>query len=462
MSEPMNRLLKNNSIPSVEKMILEKTSEKHIEKYGRKIFIYAAREVQKKLYENLSRKNIKILNIEQLLNNELKKFDFKKKEIINATGIIIHTNLGRVPLSKESIQAMSSINTSYSDLEYDLINGKRGNRNALLNKYISLLTNAESGFAVNNNATAIMLAIASLASKGEVIISRGELVEIGGGFRIPEIIKASGAKLIEVGTTNKTYLKDYKEAITKKTKAILRIHYSNFSISGFTESANNKELSLLAKENNIPLIEDLGSGSLIDTKKFNLPHEPLVQSSIKNGVDIITFSGDKLLGGPQAGIIVGKNKYIRKIIKHPMARANRLDKSTLIGLIATLNHYLKNEAIDKIPIWQMIALKPAKLSKRVDKWLSELKQINKVIKKQKEHSKIGGGAMPEATLPTYVLSIKILNISPEIIQKDLRLLALPIITRVSSDQVFIDPRTIPEEKDQYLIKNILNIANKYI
>ena len=264
--------------------------------------------------------------------------------------------------------------------------------------------------------------------------------------------------LIEVGTTNKTYIKDYEKAITKKTRAILRVHASNFDITGFTDSPTNKELSELAHKHDIPLIEDLGSGTLIDTKQFNLPHEPLIQDSIKAGIDIVTFSGDKLLGGPQSGIIIGKKIYIDKINAHPMARADRLDKSTLIGLVSTLEHYIDDKAIEEIPVWQMINAQLNTLSLRVDLWIKNIKDN---VKKEKSFSKIGGGTMPNAKLATYLLSFKIPDIKPEKIKKELRLLKPPIIARINNEKVLIDPRTIPPIQDKYLIKSI-NKLNKQL
>jgi L-seryl-tRNA(Ser) seleniumtransferase len=446
------------SIPSVDDLISDKLTNSLIKKYGRKIVLYVAKELQSSMRKQISQGLIiESTNNHSKLKELLKQFDKKTINVINATGVIIHTNLGRIPLSKYANKKMNAINKNYSNLEINLNDGMRGNRHDLLNQYLKLLTGAEMGFAVNNNASAVMLVINSLASKGEVIISRGELVEIGGGFRIPEIIEATGSTLIEVGTTNKTYIKDYQKAITKKTKAILRVHASNFDITGFTDSPTNKELSQLAHKHDLPLIEDLGSGTLLDTSQFNLPHEPLIQDSIKADIDIVTFSGDKLLGGPQSGIIIGKTKYIDKINSHPMARADRLDKSTLIGLISTLEHYVNDEAIEEIPVWQMINMQPSKLSLRVDLWIKNIKHN---VKKEKGFSKIGGGTMPNAALDTFLLSLKVPHITPETIKKELRLLKSPIIARISNEKVLFDPRTIPSTQDKHLIQSINNLNKK--
>ncbi|MFL2635247.1 MAG: L-seryl-tRNA(Sec) selenium transferase [Dehalococcoidia bacterium] len=464
MSEKLNkRSIKTinangyKNVPSVDELLATKQSILLVEKFGRKLVLYAAREAQESLRNGIKngQKLDKTSNF-KLLQSIVYKYTLSDKAIINGTGVIIHTNLGRVPLSKEAIKSVHSVNNSYSDLEFNLQTGKRGKRNNILDVYLKILIGAESSYAVNNNASAIMLAIKSIAGKGEVLISRGELVEIGGGFRIPEVIKTSGAKLVEVGTTNKTYISDYENAITKKTKAILKVHSSNFSLKGFTSMPTKKEISSLAKKHNIVAMEDLGSGLIIDTKKMNLPDEPKVQDSIKAGIDIVTFSGDKLLGGPQAGIIVGKENLIHPISKNPMARAQRLDKSALTALTTTLKHYIEDDHLIKIPVWKMINMKENEIKKRVNAILA---QVQDNVKKVKGVSKIGGGTMPDAELSTWLLSLSVSNVKTEEILEKLRNLPTPIIGRINDNNVLIDLRTIPVEFDKYIIQS-LNKLNK--
>ena len=439
------------NIPSIDELMSIDESIVLIERFGRKLVLHAARELQSIIRNNTKINEKDTINRISSLEEIVNSYVLKKTTIINGTGIIIHTNLGRVPLSKEAIKSINLVNSAYSDLEFNIKTGKRGDRYKLLSTYLNILTGAEASFVVNNNASAIMLAIKDIVGKGEILISRGELVEIGGGFRIPEVIQASGAKLVEVGTTNKTYIQDYENAITKKTKAILKVHSSNFSLKGFTSMPIKKEISLLAKKHNIISIEDLGSGLLINTKAMNLPSEPTIQDSIKSGMDIVTFSGDKLLGGPQAGIIIGKEKLIHKISKNPMARAQRLDKSALSALNATLMHYIEDEHLTKIPVWQMINMDEAEIKKRVS---SITEQIPKNVKKVKGVSKIGGGTMPDAELPTWLLSIKIPNVNAEDLLNNLRSLTKPIIGRINDNNVLIDVRTVPVELDKYITQSL--------
>ncbi len=465
MSEKLNkRSIKTinaedyKNVPSVDELLSTKQAISLSEKFGRQLVLHAAREAQESLRNGIKKgEKLDTISSSILLQNIVHKYTLSKSIIINGTGIIIHTNLGRVPLSEEAIKSMHLVNSSYSNLEFNLQTGKRGKRNQILDTYLNILIGSESSYAVNNNASAIMLAIKSIAGKGEVLISRGELVEIGGGFRIPEVIQASGAKLVEVGTTNKTYIKDYENAITKKTKAILKVHSSNFSLNGFTHMPTKKEISILAKKHNIISIEDLGSGLIIDTNAMNLPDEPTVQDSIKSGIDVVTFSGDKLLGGPQAGIIVGKKELIHAISKNPMARAQRLDKSTLNALTTTLQHYIKGDHLIKIPVWKMINMKEKEIKLRVNMIVS---QVPSYVKKIKGTSKIGGGTLPDAELPTWLLSLGIPNLNAEELLEQLRKLSKPIIGRINDGNVLIDLRTIPEEYDKYIIQSLNKLKKK--
>ena len=276
------------------------------------------------------------------------------RQVINATGVIIHTNLGRAPLSPAAIEAMTQAARGYTDLEMDLSTGRRGSRQAHLQSLLQQVTGAEEALAVNNNASAILLGLSALSVGKEVIVSRAEAVELGGGFRIPEVLKQSGAKLIDVGTTNRTYLRDYEDAITENTAALLKVHTSNFRVEGFTSEVEPSELVALSKEKGIPVLHDVGSGALLPTEAYGLAHEPTPQESIAAGVGLVFFSGDKLLGGPQSGMVVGTSELVRRLERHPLARAIRIDKMSLAGLTATLLHYLKQEAESEIPIWRMI------------------------------------------------------------------------------------------------------------
>ena len=310
------------------------------------------------------------------------------RPVINATGVIIHTNLGRAPLSLEAMEAMVQAAEGYSNLELDLVEGKRGSRQSHVEPLLRQLTGAESALVVNNNAAAVLLGLTALARGKEVIVSRGEEVEIGGGFRIPEVLLQSGASLVEVGTTNRTYASDYESAITSNTAALLKVHASNFRIEGFTESASVGELVEIGKRHGIPVLHDIGSGCLLHTEEFGLLHEPTPQESITAGADLVFFSGDKLLGGPQAGIVVGKKALVRRLEAHPLARALRVDKMSVAALGATLLHYIRGEAEGKVPIWRMIATSAEELEDRAYHWQSAIGGRARIVR---DRSTIGGG-----------------------------------------------------------------------
>lgn len=366
--------------------------------------------------------------------------------VINATGVILHTNLGRAPLSQATIAAMKEASENYSTLEYDLVKGQRGSRLIHAESILQKLTGAESAIIVNNNASAVLLILSALANKKRVIISRTQLVEIGGGFRVPDVMKQSGAKLVEVGATNKVRLSDYKEALEEPAALVMRAHRSNFKIVGFTEEPELKEIVEVAHQAHIPVVDDLGSGALLDTAKYGLAHEPTVQESLAAGVDLVCFSGDKLLGGPQAGIIIGKKTWIDKIKKHPLARAVRADKTCLAGMTATLLHYLKDEAEREIPIWRMLSLTLEQLKSRAEAW-REILGYGEVILSE---STVGGGSLPEECISTYVLALRVK--SPDTFLKKLREHRPPIIARVENDTILFDPRTVLN--DERLLSNL--------
>jgi L-seryl-tRNA(Ser) seleniumtransferase len=370
--------------------------------------------------------------------------------VINATGVILHTNLGRAPLSAATIRAMDVVSRGYSNLEYDLEKGARGSRLIHSESILQKLTGAESALVVNNNASAVLLVLSALANKKNVIISRSQLVEIGGGFRIPDVMKQSGAKLVEVGTTNKVRLSDYRSALENSTALVMRAHPSNFKIIGFTEEPELKDIVEIAHEKNVIVVDDLGSGALLDTAKFGLAHEPTVQESLSAGVDLVCFSGDKLLGGPQAGIIVGKKELIDKIKKHPLARAVRADKVCLAGITATLLHYLKDDAERDIPVWKMMSLTLKQVKGRAEAWKIELGQGNVV----EGESTVGGGSLPGESFKTYLLSLEVK--SPDKFLKKLRKQNPPIIARTENDKVLLDPRTVLPEQEGALLVGLKN------
>jgi len=374
------------------------------------------------------------------------------RRVINAGGVILHTNLGRAPLSKETAIAMEMAATGYCNLEFDLDSGTRGSRDVHIEKLLCQLTGAEAALVVNNNASAVLLALTVLAKKKEVIVSRGQAVEIGGGFRIPDVMRQSGAKLVEVGTTNCTYIYDYEQAISPRTAALLRVHASNFTVEGFTHSVTIEEMVALGKKHNIPVLDDLGSGCLLDTTAFGLAAEPTVQQSVSLGVELACFSGDKLIGGPQAGIIAGRKDLVDKLKKHALARAVRIDKIRLAGLVATLIHYLKGEAVEKVPIWRMIATPLDEVDRRAKYWAQCLGDLARVIEGE---TMIGGGSLPGSTLLTRLVAIDgkqggrntVLSLA-----RKLRHNVPPVIGRITDDILLLDPRTILEEEDDIVLQ----------
>lgn len=365
--------------------------------------------------------------------------------VVNGTGTILHTNLGRAPIGQEHMRRLSAIATGYSNLEYNLEAGRRGERYSHFEKLLCKITGAEAAMAVNNNAAAVMLILSSLAKGGEVVVSRGELVEIGGKFRIPDVMEQSGATLIEVGTTNKTHFDDYENAITQETKALLKVHTSNYRIVGFTESVGIEELIPIAKEHEIPVIEDLGSGVLIDLSKYGITYEPTVQESIAKGADVVCFSGDKLLGGPQAGIIIGRKKYIDMMKKNQLTRALRIDKFTAAALEMVLQEYLSEEkAVRNIPVLRMITspLKDVKWeAEDLCRILNE-KDLPAKIECLPCESQIGGGSLPLERIPSMAVAIHPEKISVAELEERMRRLPVPIIPRTVNDTVLLDVRTI--------------------
>ena len=354
--------------------------------------------------------------------------------VINATGVILHTNLGRAPLSEDAARAAQLAALGYSDLEYDLGTGKRGSRHTHLASLLSLVSGAESGIAVNNNASAALLVLSTLAGHGgEVIVSRSEAVEIGGGFRVPDVMAQSGAKLVDVGTTNRTYARDYEDAIGSDTSAILKVHRSNFAISGFVHEDALEDIAAAGSRHNVPIVHDLGSGCLIDTAQFGIDREPTVQESVQAGADLTLFSGDKLLGGPQAGIIVGRSDLVERVSRHPLARAVRIDKMTLAALNSTLRSYVRGDATRELPILRMMSATTDELKRVADGWSSFV--TSRVVDGR---TAVGGGSAPGQTLPTKRLMINA-DIAADAIARHLRCNNPPIIGRIENERFLPRP-----------------------
>jgi L-seryl-tRNA(Ser) seleniumtransferase len=344
---------------------------------------------------------------------------------------------------------MAAAAAGYSNLEFDLDAGVRGSRFVHLESILRQLTRADAAIAVNNNAAAILLALSSLACGREVIISRGQAVEIGGGFRIPDVLRQSDARLVEVGTTNRTYLRDYEAAVTPDTAAIMRVHASNFRIVGFTETPQVQDLARLAHEHGLLLLDDLGSGCLLDTTRFGLAPEPTVQQSLAAGADLVMFSGDKLLGGPQAGIIVGRRDLVEQLRRHPLARALRMDKATIAALTATLVHYLRGEALENVPVWRMISAPVDGIQRRARRWARAIGEPAKVVDGR---SMVGGGSLPEESLPTRLVAIP--GDGPYVtdMARRLRLGEPPLVARIERDALLLDPRTVLPQQDSTVIR----------
>jgi L-seryl-tRNA(Ser) seleniumtransferase len=378
------------------------------------------------------------------------------RRVINGTGVILHSNLGRACLSKTAAEAAAEAAASYSTLEYDVEKGERGSRTACAEEYLNKLTGCEASLIVNNNAAAVLLILTSIASGGNVLVSRGELVEIGGGFRVPEIISQCGCTLRSVGTTNKTRINDYKKAINEDTKALLKVHTSNFKIVGFSQSVTIKELAALGKPQGIPVIEDIGSGALIDMQRYGIYDEPMATESLRNGADIVSFSGDKLLGGPQCGIVTGSKKYIDIMKNHPLYRALRADKMTIAALEATLRIYADPSAAElEIPVLTMLSMSGEVLRSRAEKLCDEIRKHGGDAEIIEAKSVAGGGAVPGLELKSYAVS-PFCKKSAEEFQKQLRNQPIPIIGHIEDNRLLLDVRTIYEYDYEYIAEAVKN------
>ncbi len=452
------------SLPSVDKVITDERIRQFENIYPHEFILTTVREQLQNERFSISAGNspTPVSDIIDAVCYQLEQLKMPSLHpLINATGVILHTNLGRAPLSQDTIIAMEQSSRGYSNLEFNLESGTRGSRQVHIESLLRTLSGAEAALVVNSNAAGVLLGLGALAKRKEIIVSRGQAVEIGDSFRIPDVMRQSGAKLIEVGTTNCTYTRDYEQAISERTAGLMRVHSSNFQVVGFTHSVTIQELVNLGKKQNIPVLDDLGSGCFLDTATFGLAPEPTVQESVSAGTGLVFFSGDKLVGGPQAGIIVGKKTLIERLRRHPLARAVRIDKIRLAGLAATLIHYLKGEATHKIPVWMMISTHLADIEKRAFMWVAAIGEYGKVVDGT---SMIGGGSLPGATLPTKLLAIptggrkKGQGIAQKLSQK-LRENNPPVIARISEDALLLDPRSVFPEEDGMVIRALKSLTD---
>ena len=441
------------NLPSVERVLASESLRALSGEYGHDWLVDAVRErIQQARVEALNGRAAPSLHeiADQVVERVRRMGRIQPTPVINATGVVIHTNLGRAPLSREAIAAMNDAAVGYSNLEIDLESGRRGSRQAHLQRLLNHLTGAEASLLVNNNAAAVLLGLSAVAVGKEVIVSRGEAVEIGGGFRIPDVLEQSGATLVEVGTTNRTYASDYEEAITENTGALLKVHASNFKIVGFTHVPEVAELVAVGRRHNVPVLHDVGSGCLLDTRPFGLSYEPRPQDSVKVGADLVFFSGDKLLGGPQGGIVVGTKDAVGLLARHPLARAFRIDKMSLAATTATLMHYVKEEALQAIPVWRMISASSEDIRERAAAWAATIGAGSTVEPAQ---STIGGGSLPGESLDSWALCISCRDVTggASALAARLRNQSPPVVARIENERVLMDPRTVLSDQDSQLL-----------
>lgn len=442
------------SIPKIDEVLMHPLVVKQLEVVPRDLVVSIIREVIQDTRAEILEleadrlENMPSLNVDgiicKIVDQIVLEASYSLKRVINTTGVVLHTNMGRSLLPKSMMAHVADVATGYSTLEFDVTNGKRGSRYSHVEKLLCRITGAEAALVVNNNAAAVLLALNTVAKNKEVVVSRGQLVEIGGAFRVPAVMTQSGATLVEVGTTNKTHLKDYAEAINAETGGVLKVHTSNYRILGFTSEVESEALCELCHEKGVLVMEDIGSGSLIDLSKYGLTKEPTVIEALKSGMDVVMFSGDKMLGGPQAGILVGKKHWIDQMKKNQLTRALRVDKLTLSALEATLKYYLDEAtAVQEIPTLKMITMKKDEIAieaKRLQMALAAVEGINCGV--MDGESEVGGGSMPLEKLPTCLVWIKPLNKSVSSTVEALRKLMVPVIVRVEDDQILVDPRTL--------------------
>ncbi|MGO0122295.1 L-seryl-tRNA(Sec) selenium transferase [Desulfothermobacter acidiphilus] len=440
-------------LPAMDELLRHPEVAELIASHSRGMVRYAARKVMDRLREELLRGDRSQVDLPTILSYLRQELRPRLRRVINATGVVLHTNLGRALLSARAREAVLQAMTHYTNLEFNLLSGKRGERYSLVEELLCLLAGAEAAMVVNNNAAAVLLALNTLAAGREVVVSRGQLIEIGGSFRIPDVMRQSGATLVEVGTTNKTHRRDYREAITERTALILHVHMSNYRIVGFTSEVPVPELVALAREHALPVMSDLGSGSLVDFSRFGFPYEPTVQETVAAGVDVVTFSGDKLLGGPQAGIVVGKRDYVERMKRNPLNRALRIDKMTLAALEATLQEYLEEEeALERIPTLRMLLCSLEELRTRAERVAHELEGLEGIeVRLAEGFSQVGGGALPTAQLPTWLVEVRLASWGESALLKALRRADPPVVARAEKGWVLLDPRTLAEEDFPWLV-----------
>lgn len=449
----MDELLERKALRALEKQV------------GRRLLVDATRKTIQSLRTRISSGGRADVSVE-LLEKEIiaaaeSSAEFSLRPVINASGVILHTNLGRAPLAQEAVEHLVETAGVYSNLEYNLELGERGKRDEHTERLFARLLGAEMTLVVNNNAAAVFLALNTLGEGGEVIVSRGELIEIGGAFRIPDICAKSGAILREVGTTNRTRLSDYAAAINDRTRAILRVHPSNFRMVGFTERPELAKVADLAHQHHLPLVEDLGSGSLLDLTSFGIRDEPAIGPSLKAGVDVVAFSGDKLLGGPQAGILTGSREPLQKIRRNPLFRALRVDKLTIAALEATVAIYLRGD-LSEIPTLRMIQIAPGELARRAIR-LTELilQRPGMKVQIQEGESVVGGGSTPGQSLPTSLISVSHPKLSAQALEAELRKNDPPIIARIEHHQLLLDLRTVFADQEEKIVEALHQIAGKF-
>ena len=437
------------ALPSVHQLLEEERATTLIAAHGRPLVRFAVQRVleDERRQASTDTSHDRWARVEATIQGLRRP---RLRPVINATGVILHTNLGRAPLAAAAAEATARIAGRYSTLEFDPQTGRRGRRHDLVADTLRYLTGAQSAAVVNNCAAAVLLMLTALARGKEVIVARGELVEIGGGFRMPEVMRLSGARMVEVGTTNRTRIEDYASAITPKTAAIMKVHASNFQVVGFTESVELKPLAAITRQHQLLLLHDLGSGALLDTTAVGLAAEPRIQDSLLSGVDLLASSADKLLGGPQAGLLLGRSDLVERVMKHPLARAVRVDKLTTAALAATLDLYL-TQSLAEVPIWGMLRASTESLRSRAQAWLRRLAELGVVAEVTAAESTVGGGSLPGERLPTFVLAITPLRGGATELLRRLREHEPPVIGRIADERVLLDPRTVLPDEDDVVV-----------
>ena len=440
------------SLPSVHQLLEEAPARALLAAHGRPLVLFAIRRVldEERRRGPATDAAARWAEITRTLEHLRRP---RLRPVVNATGVILHTNLGRAPLAPAAAEAAARIGARYSTLEFDPASGRRSRRHELVAEPLRFLTGAEAAAAVNNCAAAVLLMLTALARGREVIVARGELVEIGGGFRMPEVMQLSGARMVEVGTTNRSRPEDYEAAITPRTAAILKVHASNYQVVGFTESVDLKTLAGIARRRELLLLHDLGSGALLETTVYGVAAEPRIQDSLQSGVDLVAASGDKLLGGPQAGLLLGRADLVARVMKHPLARAVRIDKLTSAALAATLDLYL-TQSFSEIPVWSMLGASPESIRRRALAWQSRLKELGISVDLLATESTVGGGSLPGEQLPTTAMAIKPRKSASELLSR-LREHEPAVIARIVEDNVVLDPRTVLPDEDDIVVDAVV-------